>query len=110
MAAPQHPTTPGRSDANDVEQHACLKCDAQPGLPCRSCGGAVTFTYHTRRFTKVPRLTKELRVPTLADRTPGHPWRPGAPTPAAVEADLPSTDIRIGYARCSTVGQGTGVS
>ncbi|MHC0429917.1 zinc finger domain-containing protein [Streptomyces sp. O3] len=56
----------GRSDADDVEQHACPKCDAQPGSPCRSRGGAVASAYHTRRFTKVPRLKKALRVPTPA--------------------------------------------
>ncbi|WP_456113497.1 zinc finger domain-containing protein [Streptomyces corynorhini] len=31
-----------------MEQHACPKCDAQPGSPCRSRGGAVTSAYHTR--------------------------------------------------------------
>ncbi|MEU7088880.1 recombinase family protein [Streptomyces achromogenes] len=53
----------------------------------------------------VPRLKKELRVPTPADRGPGRPWRPGTPPPAPVDPDLPSADIRIGYARCSTLGQ-----
>jgi hypothetical protein len=98
------PQTP-RSDADDVEQHACPKCDAQPGSPCRSRGGAVASAYHTRRFTKVPRLAKLLRVPTPADRRPGQPWRPGTPPPAPIDPDLPSADIRIGYARCSTLGQ-----
>ncbi|MQY36957.1 hypothetical protein SRB17_49590 [Streptomyces sp. RB17] len=54
----------------------------------------------------MPRLKKALRVPTPADRAPGHPGRPGTPPPAAVDPDLPSADIRIGYARCSTLGQG----
>ncbi|MCM1965302.1 recombinase family protein [Streptomyces sp. G1] len=53
----------------------------------------------------MPKLAKELRVQTTADRGPGQPWRPGAPVPAAVDPDLPSADIRIGYARCSTPGQ-----
>ncbi|WP_245171253.1 recombinase family protein [Streptomyces decoyicus] len=33
------------------------------------------------------------------------PWRPGTPPPAPIDPDLPSADIRIGYARCSTLGQ-----
>jgi DNA invertase Pin-like site-specific DNA recombinase len=64
-----------------------------------------TGTYHTGRFTKVPRLAKLLRVPTPADRGPGQPWRSGTPVPAAVAPDAPSADIRIGYARCSTLTQ-----
>ncbi|WP_326586701.1 recombinase family protein [Streptomyces sp. NBC_01294] len=76
-----------------------------PGSPCRSRSGAVASAYHTGRFTKVPKLAKELRVQTPADRGPGQQWRPGAPVPAAVDPDLPSADIRIGYARCSTLGQ-----
>ncbi|MFF5161437.1 hypothetical protein ACFY3N_35590 [Streptomyces sp. NPDC000348] len=76
MTVPQQPSPADRSDADDVEQHACPKCDAQPGSPCRSRGGAVASAYHTRRFTTVPRLKKALRVPT--------PGRPGAgPTLAA---------------------------
>lgn len=105
MTDPQQPSPTDRSDADDVEQHACPKCDAQPGSPCRSRGGAVASAYHTRRFTKVPRLKKALRVPTPADRGPGRPWRPGTPPPAPIDPDLPSADIRIGYARCSTLGQ-----
>jgi DNA invertase Pin-like site-specific DNA recombinase len=53
----------------------------------------------------VPRLAKLLRVPTPADRGPGWPWRPGTQPPAPIDPDLPSADIRIGYARCSTLGQ-----
>jgi len=67
--------------------------------------GAVAGTYHTGRFTKVPRLAKLLRVPTPADRGPGQPWRPGIPVPAPVDPDTPSADIRIGYARCSSLTQ-----
>jgi DNA invertase Pin-like site-specific DNA recombinase len=51
------------------------------------------------------RLKKALRVPTPADRGPGRPWRPGTPPPAPIDPDLPSADIRIGYARCSTLRQ-----
>lgn len=105
MSDPQQPSPTDRSDADGVEQHACPKCDAQPGSPCRSRGGAVASAYHTRRFTMVPRLKKALRVPTPADRGPGRPWRPGTPPPAPIDPDLPSADIRIGYARCSTLGQ-----
>ncbi|MGW1192354.1 recombinase family protein [Streptomyces sp. NPDC002559] len=53
----------------------------------------------------VPRLKKALRVSTPADRGPGRPWRPGTPPSAPIGPDLPSADIRIGYARCSTLGQ-----
>ncbi len=105
MTDPQHPSKTDWSDADDVEAHACPKCEAQPGSPCRSHGGAVASAYHTRRFTTVPRLKKALRVPTPADRGPGRPWRPGTPPPAPVDPDLPGADIRIGYARCSTLGQ-----
>ncbi|MDP9843603.1 recombinase family protein [Streptosporangium lutulentum] len=62
-------------------------------------------TYHTGRFTQVPRLAKLLRVPTPADRGPGQPWRPGTPAPLAVAPDTPTADIRIGYARCFTLTQ-----
>lgn len=101
MTSPQQPSPADRLDGGDVEQHACLKCDAQPGSPCRWCG-AVTSAYHARRFTMVLRLKKALRVPTPADRGQG---RPGTPPPAPIDPDLPSADIRIGYARCSTLGQ-----
>lgn len=99
------PQTALVSEADDVERHSCPRCNAQPGSPCRSRSGAVAGTYHTGRFTKVPRLAKLLRVPTPADRGPGQPWRPGTPAPAPVDPDTPSADIRIGYARCSTLTQ-----
>lgn len=105
MTEPLQPSASARSDADDVEQHACPKCDAQHGSPCRSRGGAVASACHTRRFTTVPRLKKALRVPAPADRGPGLPWRPGTPPPAPIDPDLPSADIPIGYARCSTLGQ-----
>ncbi|MFI5689576.1 recombinase family protein [Streptomyces sp. NPDC051636] len=105
MTDPQPPPPTDRLDADDVEQHTCPKCDAQPGSPCRSRGGVVASAYHTRRFALVPRLKKALRVPTPADRGPGRRWRPGTPLPTPIDPDLPSADIRIGYARCSTLGQ-----
>ncbi|MFE7113487.1 hypothetical protein ACFU98_45445 [Streptomyces sp. NPDC057575] len=47
----------------------------------------------------VPRLKKTLRVSTPADRGLGRPGRLGTPQPAPIDPDLPSADIRIGYAR-----------
>ncbi|MCZ4103397.1 MULTISPECIES: recombinase family protein [unclassified Streptomyces] len=99
------PHTALASEADDVERHPCPRCHAAPGSPCRSRSGAVAGTYHTGRFTKVPRLAKLLRVPTPADRGPGQPWRPGTPMPAPVDPDTPTADIRIGYARCSSLTQ-----
>ncbi|MFF8958677.1 recombinase family protein [Streptomyces sp. NPDC014894] len=99
------PHEPSPADADDVERHPCPRCAAAPGSPCRSRAGAVAGTYHTGRFTKVPRLAKLLRVQTPASRGPGQPWRPGTPPPAPIDPDTPTADIRIGYARCSTLGQ-----
>jgi hypothetical protein len=83
-------------DGDEVERHPCPRCDVAPGSPCRSRSGAVAGTYHTGRFTKVPRLAKRLRIQTPADRSPGQPWRPGTPPPAPVDPDRPAADIRIG--------------
>ncbi|MER5326918.1 recombinase family protein [Streptosporangium roseum] len=96
---------PDNRDADEVERHPCPRCQAQLGSPCRSRSGAVAGTYHTGRLTKVGRLSKALRVATPADRDPGQLWRPGTPPPAPLPDDTPSADIRIGYARCSTLTQ-----
>lgn len=93
------------SDADEVERHPCPRCLVEPGSPCRSRSGAVAGTYHTGRFTKVPRLAKLLRVPTPADCGLGQPWRPGTPPPAPIPSDTPTADIRVGYARCSHLTQ-----
>ncbi|MEU6631715.1 recombinase family protein [Streptomyces parvus] len=99
------PQTALASEADDVERYPCPRCNAAPGSPCRSRSGAVAGTYHTGRFTKVPRLAKLLRVPTPADRGPGRPWRPGTSAPAPIDPETPTADIRIGYARCSSLTQ-----
>lgn len=99
------PEATDQSNADEVERYLCPRCEVQPGSPCRSRSGAVASTYHTGRFTRIPRLAKELRVPTPADRGPGQPWRPGTPPPATLPPDTPSADIRVGYARCSHLTQ-----
>src|SRR5712692_5528200 len=102
MTAPEQALS---ADADEIERHPCPRCTAKPGSPCRSRSGAVAGAYHTGRFAKVPRLSKLLRVGTPADRGPGQPWRPGTPVPPALAPDTPTADIRIGYARCSTLTQ-----
>jgi hypothetical protein len=64
MTELQQPFPAEQSDPDDVEQRACPKCDAQPGSPYRSRGGAGRLRLTHRRFTMVPRLMKALRVPT----------------------------------------------
>ncbi|WP_452750462.1 zinc finger domain-containing protein [Streptomyces celluloflavus] len=64
MTDSQQPSPSDRTDADDVGQPTCPKCDARPGSPCRSRGGAVASACHTRRFAMVPRPKKALRVPT----------------------------------------------
>ncbi|MFJ4684885.1 recombinase family protein [Streptomyces sp. NPDC088789] len=93
-------TTP----ADQVERHDCPKCQAPAGSPCRTTTGKVAANYHTGRFALVPALKAELTVKTPADRNPGKPWVQGAPVAQTPEA-APGAAIRIGYARCSTVGQ-----
>ncbi|MFG2113903.1 recombinase family protein [Streptomyces sp. NPDC048718] len=90
--------------ADQVERHPCPKCEAPAGSPCRTGAGKVAANYHTGRFALVPALKAELTVKTPADRNPGKTWTQGAPAVQAPEV-TPGAAIRIGYARCSTVGQ-----
>ncbi|WP_411121460.1 recombinase family protein [Streptomyces sp. x-19] len=97
-------TTNTTTPADLTERHDCPKCAAPAGSPCRTSTGKVAANYHTGRFTLVPALKAELTVKTPADRNPGKPWAAGAAVPDVIEA-APGAAIRIGYARCSTVGQ-----
>ncbi len=90
MTAPEQALS---ADADEIERHPCPRCTAKPGSPCRSRSGAVAGAYHTGRFTKVPRLSKLLRVATPADRGPGQPWRPGTPVPALAAHGIPRDKI-----------------
>ncbi len=90
--------------AEQVERRDCPKCQAPAGSPCRTGAGKVAANYHTGRFALVPALKAELTVKTPADRNPGKPWTQGAPVAQAPEGK-PGAAIRLGYARCSTVGQ-----
>ncbi|WP_445397429.1 recombinase family protein [Streptomyces sp. LE64] len=49
-------------------------------------------------------MKAELTVKTPADRQPGKAWTQGAPVTQA-PGGKPGAAIRLGYARCSTVGQ-----
>ncbi|MFE9723496.1 recombinase family protein [Streptomyces sp. NPDC005794] len=89
--------------AEQVERHDCPKCQAPAGSPCRTGAGKVAANYHTGRFALVPALKAELTVKTPADRNPGRAWTQGAPVAQA--EGKPGAAIRLGYARCSTVGQ-----
>ncbi|MFI9720544.1 recombinase family protein [Streptomyces sp. NPDC052396] len=90
--------------ADLTERHDCPKCEAPAGSPCRTSTGKVAANYHTGRFALVPALKAELTVKTPADRRPGKPWVAGAAVPETAEV-APGAAIRIGYARCSMVGQ-----
>ncbi|WP_422804696.1 zinc finger domain-containing protein [Streptomyces noursei] len=64
---PSPPSPTEGSDAYDVEQHACPKCDAQPGAPCRSRRGRLRLPHPPLHHAA--RLKKALRVPRpTADR------------------------------------------
>ncbi|MFJ4684156.1 recombinase family protein [Streptomyces sp. NPDC088789] len=52
----------------------------------------------------MPALKAELPVKTPADRNLGKRWVAGEVVPVVSEA-IPGAAIRLGYARCSTVGQ-----
>ncbi len=78
-------------------------CAARAGSPCQTSKGKVAVQYHTARFRLVPHLARVLNVPTPAVRKPGSVWVE-LPRPAA-EGAAPSGQVRIGYARASTVRQ-----
>ncbi|WP_260256046.1 recombinase family protein [Streptomyces sp. 840.1] len=54
---------------------------------------------------RCPGSPSSCACPPPADRGPGQPRRPGTPAPLALAPDAPTADIRIGYARCSTLTQ-----
>lgn len=100
MTDPQAALT---SEADGVERHPRPRCKARPGSPCRSRSGAVAGTYHTGRFTKVPRLAKLLRVPpppTAAPAGRGGP-EPRRPRPSTRTPRAPTSVSATPAARSS---------
>lgn len=89
-----------RVEANDCPMSSCA---APAGSPCRTGKGKVAVQYHTARFRLVPSLAKILNVLTPALRKPGSVWVE-LPRPATAGAEL-AGQVRIGYARASTVRQ-----
>jgi len=89
-----------RVEANDCPMSSCA---APAGSPCRTGKGKVAVQYHTARFRLAPSLAKILNVPTPALRKPGSVWVE-LPHPATAGAKL-AAQVRIGYARASTVRQ-----
>jgi DNA invertase Pin-like site-specific DNA recombinase len=89
-----------RVEASDCPMSSCA---APAGSPCRTGKGKVAVQYHTARFRLVPSLAKALTVATPAVRRPGSVWGE-LPRPAAAGAE-PTGQVRIGYARASTVRQ-----
>ena len=78
-------------------------CAVPAGSPCRTGRGKVAVQYHTARFRLVPSLAKALNVQTLPARRPGSVW---VELPRPVSAHTaPTGQVRIGYARTSTVRQ-----
>ncbi|MFF7856231.1 hypothetical protein [Streptomyces sp. NPDC007904] len=61
MADPQQPSSTDRSDADDVEQHACPKCDAQPGSHASTTAihTCVSSDFRTRSLRRVLDATVE---------------------------------------------------
>jgi DNA invertase Pin-like site-specific DNA recombinase len=102
-----HETIPRVSDDafRLVEAADCpmSSCAAPAGSPCRTGKGKVAVQYHTARFRLVPSLAKVLNVPTPAVRKPGSLWSELPRPPAAGAAS--TAQVRIGYARASTVRQ-----
>jgi DNA invertase Pin-like site-specific DNA recombinase len=88
-----------------VEASGCpmSSCEAPAGSPCRTARGRVASQYHTARFRLVPHLAKALSVPVPPVRKPGAAWAE-LPRPAAA-GTRPAGQVRIGYARASTVRQ-----
>ncbi|MFD8851859.1 recombinase family protein [Streptomyces sp. NPDC059604] len=87
-----------------AESVPCPMCRVPSGSPCRTQRGKVATTYHTGRFSKVPRLARELAVKVPKMRSPGQPWQQLDPPPAPA-AGSATAEILIGYARVSTRGQ-----
>lgn len=92
------------TQAEQVERHDCPRCQVSAGSPCRTGAGKVAANYHTGRFALAHALKAERTVKTPADRNPGKVWTQGAPVAQAPEGKWGAA-IRLGYARCSTVGQ-----
>lgn len=95
------------ADALAVERHACPRCGAPAGSPCRTNNGTVAPTYHTARHVLVPALRDGLGIRTPRDRRPGKRWEQLAELPPEQTAGAAPSGgmIRVGYARCSTRGQ-----
>jgi DNA invertase Pin-like site-specific DNA recombinase len=89
-----------RVEANDCPMSSCA---APADSPCRTSKGRVAAQYHTARFRLVPHLAKALSVPVPPPRKPGLAWAELPRPPAAGSA--PTGQVRIGYARASTVRQ-----
>lgn len=87
-------------EANDCPMSSCA---APAGSACRTGKGRVAVQYHTARFRLVPSLAKALNVATPAVRRPGSGWVE-LPRPV-VAGGGPVGQVRIGYARASTVRQ-----
>ena len=87
-------------EANDCPMSSCA---APAGSPCRTGKGRVAVQYHTARFRLVPSLAKALNVATPSVRRPGSVWVE-LPRPVAAGGG-PLGQVRIGYARASTVRQ-----
>ena len=69
------------ADALAVERHACPRCGAPAGSPCRTNNGTVAPTYHTARHVLVPALRDGLGIRTPRDRRPGKRWEQLAELP-----------------------------
>ncbi|HEY1916305.1 MAG TPA: recombinase family protein [Streptosporangiaceae bacterium] len=93
-------------DFLSVEASDCpmSSCAAPAGSPCRTGRGKVAAQYHTARFRLVPRLAKALSVPVPALRKPGSAWAE-LPRPAPPGDPARAGQVRIGYARASTIRQ-----